>query len=163
MFKIENQKKIFNLNFSKLALNLLVGNFSGRPKFDVQFDGSEPNWHILPVMNCLLLAYEFPNSLDAVWRSSYASGAPLRQKMKLKARIQIAEKPFAKGVERVAYYGRDLTNITRPAVDIVLKKYIGSKGFFKASVHYETSIQLQTIAAYMASKFTIELMEKVIC
>lgn len=134
---------------------ILVGNFPGRSKFDVTLEEGEPNWSSLPVVNALLLSYEFPNSLDEV-----ITGVPLKQKQPVKARIQIAKNAFAKGVERAAYYGRDLTSEKRP-VNIVLKKYIGPKGFLNNVVHYETSIQLQTVAAYMASKFSTELMEKV--
>ena len=74
--------------------------------------------------------------------------------------IKVAKNTFAKGVERVAYFGRILISKTRE-IEIVFKKYIGEKGFLNNVVHYKTSIQLQTIASYMASKFTTELMDKV--
>ena len=130
-----------------------VSSLPGRLKFNVDLDEREPDWHVLPVINCILLSYEFPNSLQEV-----ISGVSLKQKQLKSANIQMAKKAFSKGVERVVYYGRDLTS----AIKIVLKKSIDQKGSFPNSFKdYEASIQLQTIAAYMAALFTKELIKKV--
>jgi hypothetical protein len=79
----------------------------------------------------------------------------------VKARIKMAPNPFAFGAERVAYYGIDVTCQTKPT-EIVLKRYTGGpRGFLNSSVHYESAIHLQAIAAFLADKFNKELMEKV--
>jgi hypothetical protein len=84
----------------------------------------------------------------------------------MKALIQLAEHPFAFGAERIAYYGSDVTCARKP-VDVVLKKYTGRGGsgsrggFLTSAAHYETAIQVQTIAAYLADKFNEQLMAKV--
>ena len=109
-------------------------------------------WERLPVFDAVLLSYEFPTSIKEIKDKPF-----LTKKQPIKTQIKIATNAFDEGSERVAYYGQDLISKT----DIVLKRYISPKGFLNSATHYETSIQVQTIAAYMASKFTIEL-EKVL-
>ena len=120
-----------------------------------------PQWDKLPVFNAVLLSYEFP-----MYMNDIKSMPSLIKKPTTKTLIQVSKEPFAKGSERVVYYGRDLAFKT----DIVLKRYVkkdgekdfGRKTFSNHVQDYENGIQAQTIAAYMASKFTNELLEKVI-
>ena len=119
-----------------------------------------PQWDKLPVFNAVLLSYEFPKYMNDI-----KSMPSLIKKPTTKTLIQVSKEPFAKGSERVVYYGRDLAFKT----DIVLKRYVrkdgekdfGRKTFSNHVQDYENGIQAQTIAAYMASKFTSELLEKV--
>ncbi|KAI1699972.1 alpha-kinase family domain-containing protein [Ditylenchus destructor] len=98
----------------------------------------------------VFLSYEMPGSIDEV-----ISGIPLEQKYPTKAKIQIAEHPFAHGAERKTFYGRDLTS--NSSTDIVLKEYIRQNtdtASRSAAVPYEIATQMQTIAAYLASEFS---------
>jgi hypothetical protein len=118
----------------------------------VGFAKEPPCWWDLAVRNCLLRGYEAPASVKAI-----VDGVPMVAQRPSKARVRIAERPFAAGAERLAYFGRDMTN-RRNEVDIVLKKYLRS---VKTATRYEAAIEMQTIAAFLASQFTAQLMEKV--
>ena len=90
------------------------------------------------------------------------SGGCLKKEQIRRGRVQIAKNPFAKGVERVAFYGRVLSFYEeKKPKHIVLKRYFGQKGFVNSAKQCESAIQLQTIAAFMATKFNDELLKKV--
>lgn len=124
-------------------------------KWDI--DSAEPNWSEIPQLSGLMYSYEAPNSIEEL-----IFGATLQQSRSIEACIQIAPKPFANGVERLAYYGRAFQNKSDfgNSVKIVAKKYIERRDggeFINTACHYEAGIQLQTIAAFMASKFNEKL------
>ena len=85
--------------------------------------------------------------------------------------------PFAHGVKRLAFYGRDVSTFVAKDVvnmsgkrvtasntwekrdSIVLKEYLHRGKGMNSAKRYELSNQLQTIAAYLAIKF-VKVIEK---
>ncbi|KAI1699718.1 alpha-kinase family domain-containing protein [Ditylenchus destructor] len=109
-----------------------------------------PNWSKVPIFKGVFLSFEMPETVIEV-----ISDMSMTPKRPTKAKIQIAENPFAHGSERKVFYGRDLTGNT--PIDIVLKEYIrqnADTASRSAAVPYEIATQMQTIAAYLAYAFT---------
>ncbi|KAI6177929.1 Efk-1 [Aphelenchoides fujianensis] len=73
------------------------------------------SWARHPVQNGTFIAYDFPQSIRDVM-----DDVPLDRCRSEVARVKVATEPFAKGAERIAFYGRDV----RTSQDIVLKEYI---------------------------------------
>ncbi|KAI6240579.1 hypothetical protein M3Y99_00427100 [Aphelenchoides fujianensis] len=90
------------------------------------------------------LAYQFPLSIDDV-----ANGVPLERCRPEIASVQIATNPFARGGERIAYYGRDL----KTNEDVVLKEYRFMTNAVEAGLRHEIANQVQTVASYFAAHF----------
>ncbi|KAI1708056.1 alpha-kinase family domain-containing protein [Ditylenchus destructor] len=109
-----------------------------------------PDWSKVPIFKGVFLSYELPESIVEV-----VNGLPMTKKNPARAKIQIAEHPFAHGAERKTFYGRDLSG--NSPTDIVLKEYIRQNTYTAsrcAAVPYEIATQMQTIAAYLAYTFT---------
>ncbi|KAI6185083.1 hypothetical protein M3Y97_00666700 [Aphelenchoides bicaudatus] len=83
---------------------------------------------------------------------------PLKRKSPEEALIQIAKNPFAKGVERVAFYGRDNSPYFFMArtTNVVFKEFAHEYKSGK-SRRFEVANHLQTIAAYLANRFCEDL------
>ncbi|KAI1700148.1 alpha-kinase family domain-containing protein [Ditylenchus destructor] len=110
-----------------------------------------PNWPTLPIFKGVFLSFEMPETVIEV-----ISGVPMSQKSPARAKIQIAESPFAHGSERKVYYGRDMSS--NSPIDIVLKEYIRNNTESASGgsvVPHEIATQKQTIAAYLASIFNV--------
>lgn len=103
---------------------------------------------------------------------------PLIQREPKSAIVKIAENPFGKGTERLAYYGLDVTSyvqhgqgakgknkdakvVKNKNEEIVLKEYLHVGNGMNSAKRYELKNQMQTIASFMAAKFSEEL--KVSC
>ena len=141
------------------SIQLVCDSPAGHAKlsFEITFDTEVPKWSEIIPIDIDLLSYEPPNTLEDI-----TSGRCLKKEQTRKGRVQIAKNPFAKGVERVAFYGRVLRfNEEQKPLHIVLKRYFVQKGFVNNAKQCESAIQLQTIAAFMASKFNEELLKKV--
>ncbi|KAI1695514.1 alpha-kinase family domain-containing protein [Ditylenchus destructor] len=112
-----------------------------------------PDWSKLPIFYGVFISYKMPGNIDEV-----ISGIPMDRKHPTKAKIQIAEHPFAHGAERKAFYGRDMSS--NSPTEIVLKEYIRENtdtGSRSTATPYEIATQMQTIAAYLAYTFTDSL------
>ncbi|KAI1704811.1 alpha-kinase family domain-containing protein [Ditylenchus destructor] len=115
----------------------------------IKTDKAIPDWSKLTIFTGVFLSYEMPECIDDV-----IDGMLLTPKNPTKAKVQIANIPFAHGSERKVFYGRDSTN--NAPTDIVLKEYI-KKNAVRA---YESATEMQTIAAYLASRFNVRLLKK---
>ena len=115
-------------------------------KFTIVND--EPDWTKMPVNECTIMTYDFPKSINDI-----KYDRPFTRKTPKKGKIMIAENPFAQGSERIAYYGKYLTDGSQ--TDVVFKEY---KDLSMDTVkRYEISSQTQIVAAYLAGKFTEEI------
>ncbi|KAI6224338.1 Efk-1 [Aphelenchoides fujianensis] len=148
-FDIKNVCDISNSVIA--AVSKSVGNAlskvgpSARPEVAYRPDPSIPtSWDAHKVQNGRFLAYEFPESIEDV-----ANGVPLVHGRPEIASLQIAAHPFARGGERIAYYGRDL----KTNEDVVLKEYRFITSATVAGLRHEIANQLQTVASYFAAHF----------
>ncbi|KAI6240601.1 Efk-1 [Aphelenchoides fujianensis] len=125
---------------------------SSRPERTYRLDASVPsNWDAFPVQSGKFLAYQLPRSIDDV-----ANGVPLERCRPEIASVQIAAHPFARGGERIAYFGRDL----KANKDIVLKEYRHVTGAMEAGLRHEFANQQQTIASYFAAHYMAACQQK---
>lgn len=156
---LKNADRIFESVVSTTSMAVTrVCDFPGQPKlkFAITFDKEVPKWSEIYPIDIDLLSYESPKTMDDI-----TSGGCLKKEQIRRGRVQIAKNPFAKGVERVAFYGRVLSFYEeKKPKHIVLKRYFGQKGFVNSAKQCESAIQLQTIAAFMATKFNDELLKK---
>jgi hypothetical protein len=114
------------------------------------------------------LAYAPPRNIDDI-----IEDIAMKRQAPEEAQIQVAAHPFSKGkflivfysksflgVERVAFYGRDLTprfgGLMSRTVDVVFKEFahVYRGGM---SLRFETANQVQTVAAYLANRFCEDL------
>uniref|UniRef100_A0A914Z546 Alpha-type protein kinase domain-containing protein n=1 Tax=Panagrolaimus superbus TaxID=310955 RepID=A0A914Z546_9BILA len=106
-----------------------------------------PNWSLIQKMEGRFLNYEMPESIEDI-----VNDVPLQRKHPKKAIVQVAEKPFAHGAERYAFYGRDITYAS--SENIVLKEYLHIGPGMNSAARYEITNQIQTIASFFAQEFT---------
>ncbi|KAI6224258.1 Efk-1 [Aphelenchoides fujianensis] len=107
-------------------------------KRDYRLDATIPrSWARHPVQSGTFIAYEFPQSIRDVVDD-------------------VAAEPFAKGAERIAFYGRDV----RSSQDIVLKEYIHLSSAAESARRHEFANQLQTTASYFAAIFMADCEHK---
>ncbi|KAI6227529.1 Efk-1 [Aphelenchoides fujianensis] len=130
-----------------------TGTLNGRPERTYRIDLAMPtSWDAHAVQVGKFIAYEFPQSIEDI-----VNDVPLQRCRPEVARIQIAPNPFARGGERIAYYGRDLhTN-----EDVVLKEYRRLSSGLDSARRHEVANQQQTIASYFAALFMADCEEKV--
>lgn len=116
------------------------------------------------------MSYSYPESVQDI-----VDDIPLGKRIPKSAKVKIAENPFAKGSERLAFYGLDQSTYVKgptkgakgekkEPVDvkqknekIVLKEYLHVGRGMNTAKRYELTNQMQTIASYLASEFTKEL------
>ncbi|KAI6222288.1 Efk-1 [Aphelenchoides fujianensis] len=110
-------------------------------------------WDAHEVQSGTFIAYEFPHPIQDV-----VDDVPLDRCCPEIARIQMAADSFAKGGERLAYYGRDLE--TRE--DIVLKEYIRVYSDEGEAHRHDSANQLQAVASYFAALFMADCEEEML-
>ncbi|GMT02174.1 hypothetical protein PENTCL1PPCAC_24348 [Pristionchus entomophagus] len=123
------------------------------------FEEKEPNWSSLPALSGKLVSYDFPRSIQAI-----EDDEPLQRRTPKEATIKLANHPFAKGAERAAYYGKDISSYTAKSgsmhssnENIVVKEIaLVGKGMESAR-RYEINNQMQTVASFLALKFMEDL------
>ncbi|CAI4220892.1 unnamed protein product [Auanema sp. JU1783] len=133
----------------------------------------EPDWFRYPVDRGTFISYSFPESIQDI-----VDDIPLGKRVPKSAKVKIAQNPFAKGSERLAFYGLDQsTYVKHPTKGaksqkkesvelktkndkIVLKEYLHVGRGMNTAKRYELTNQMQTIASYLASEFTKELKYK---
>ena len=104
-----------------------------------------PDWRHIVAEN----AYVFRNKLPGDMALADLK-KPLKEESR-KRRIQIATQPFAKGTQRIVYYGIDCTY--EPSRKVVFKefKYLG-EGLNKLA-SYKQQMEVQSISAFLAREF----------
>ncbi|GMS99005.1 hypothetical protein PENTCL1PPCAC_21180, partial [Pristionchus entomophagus] len=132
---------------------------------DFTLDSVEPNWAALPEIKGKCMSYEFPKSIEAI-----KLDVPLERSKAKDATMKVAKNPFAKGAERIAFYGKDLSTYWvkvgpkagehKKHEDIVLKENLHLGKDINSAKRYELSNQMQTIAAFLAQKFMDDLKKK---
>jgi hypothetical protein len=131
---------------------------NGQPLKERKFvlTAAEPNWKDRPTLEGVFITYDDPRSIDAI-----VEDVPLKQNEPKRVKIKIADQPFARGVERIAYYGKDLAVGFKSVFglssdkDIVLKEYVHEYSGDIAK-RFESSNQVQTIASFLAERFCYE-------
>ena len=105
-----------------------------------------PDWSLISVEN----AYVFRNKLPGDMALADSLKQPLKEECR-KRRIQIATQPFAKGTQRIVYYGIDCTY--DPSKKVVFKefKYLG-EGLNKLE-SYKQQMEVQSVSAFLALEF----------
>ncbi|KAI6240762.1 hypothetical protein M3Y99_00419600 [Aphelenchoides fujianensis] len=124
---------------------------SSRPDRVYTLDSAVPDWSALEVHDGTFLTYQYPNSVHDVLKNK-----PLKRFATDSARIQIAANPFAKGGERLVYYGRDLESNE----DVVLKEYIRLYKPEDTAHRHEVANKMQVVAEFFAMQFMDACEEK---
>ena len=104
-----------------------------------------PNWNEIRAENARVFRHKLPTGIAVDELKQ-----PLKEESKLR-KIQMADQPFAKGTQRIVYYGIDCT--FTPSKKIVLKEfmYLG-EGLNKLET-YKKQMEIQSIAAFLAREF----------
>uniref|UniRef100_A0AC34FSS3 Alpha-type protein kinase domain-containing protein n=1 Tax=Panagrolaimus sp. ES5 TaxID=591445 RepID=A0AC34FSS3_9BILA len=105
-----------------------------------------PEWDKEPTKSGRYINYAVPENMDVILKDE-----PIVRNKPILASIQIASSPFAKGAERYAFYGCDVTNSENPR-NIILKEYIHCVGITPSS-RFESANQIQTIASFFAKNY----------
>ncbi|GMT02172.1 hypothetical protein PENTCL1PPCAC_24346 [Pristionchus entomophagus] len=123
------------------------------------FEEKEPDWSSLPAMNGKLVSYDFPRSIQDI-----EDDEPLVRRQPKSATIKLAKHPFAKGAERAAYYGKDISTYTAKSgsthssnENIVVKEIALMGKGMESARRYEINNQMQTVASFLALKFMEDL------
>ncbi|KAI1701995.1 alpha-protein kinase vwkA [Ditylenchus destructor] len=156
VFDIKNVDKLVDCIVSSVSIGTSVLPSMKAKKLDIKTEKAMPDWSKLPIFKGAYLSYEMPETVIEV-----ISDVPMTPKRATKAKIQIAEHPFAHGSERKVFYGNDMSS--NSPTDIVLKEYIRQNtdaASRSAAIPYEIATQMQTIAEYLASVFNVCLKEK---
>ncbi|KAI6231699.1 Efk-1 [Aphelenchoides besseyi] len=157
-FDIKNVDAIASSVYS--AVSKSVGNslhkthsakLTKRPEREYKLDSTMPSWTQCIEQVGKFITYKLPNSIEDV-----VNDVPLDRERPEAARVQMALNPFAKGGERIAYYGRDLLT----GEEIVLKEYRHEVPAVDSAHRHELANQLQTVASYFASWFMADCEEK---
>uniref|UniRef100_A0AC34RPA8 Alpha-type protein kinase domain-containing protein n=1 Tax=Panagrolaimus sp. JU765 TaxID=591449 RepID=A0AC34RPA8_9BILA len=134
-----------------------------------EMDPNEPDWSKCPEYKGRFLSFSLPDSIEDI-----VNDVPLTRREPKSATVKIAENPFGKGTERLAYYGLDVTSyvqhwlstkgknndakvVKNKNEEIVLKEYLHVGNGMNSAKRYELNNQIQTIASFMATKFSEEL------
>ncbi|RUP47906.1 kinase-like domain-containing protein [Jimgerdemannia flammicorona] len=132
-----------------LTSTIAFANASTLGKADLPMDPNQPdNWKNVPTIKGTSYTFNIPKSMDKIMSLEYWTRANL---ISGSVAIKVAEKPFSKGVERYAYYGRSIKAMSKDEA-VVLKKF-ADEGSVSDFERYLTSLEVQTIAAYMAFEF----------
>ncbi|GMR49266.1 hypothetical protein PMAYCL1PPCAC_19461, partial [Pristionchus mayeri] len=117
-------------------------------------DKTEPDWESIRETKGRFVSYEFPQSIKDI-----EDDVPLESRRPKSAIVKIAENPFGKGAERLAFYGKDVSTLKKNE-DMVLKEYLHIGKDQNTAKRYELSNQMQTIASYLAQEFTKDMKKR---
>jgi len=100
---------------------------NGKPLEERKFvlTAAEPNWKDRPTLEGVFITYEVPISIDAI-----IEDMQLKRNKPERVKIKVAGQPFARGAERITYYGQDVTSELKSISGlplhkpIVLKEYV---------------------------------------
>uniref|UniRef100_A0A914YMX6 Uncharacterized protein n=1 Tax=Panagrolaimus superbus TaxID=310955 RepID=A0A914YMX6_9BILA len=85
-------------------------------------------------------------SIDEIIKREFTLSMPLQYNS-----IKIASDPFAKGGDRLAYYGKIFSK--NGVKDQVFKEYLSLNNKDNISINYKIPNEISTIASYFALKF----------
>ncbi|KAI6172951.1 hypothetical protein M3Y98_01029900 [Aphelenchoides besseyi] len=146
---------VLAVSASKLVGNSLdktqSAKLTKRLEQEYKLDPTIPDWKTSAEQIGKFVTYKLPNSIKDV-----VEGVPLDRQRPKAALIQMSDNPFAKGCERLAYYGRN----SLTGKKIVLKEYRHKMATNESARRHELSNQLQTVASYFASLFMTKCEEK---
>uniref|UniRef100_A0AC34FKG4 Alpha-type protein kinase domain-containing protein n=1 Tax=Panagrolaimus sp. ES5 TaxID=591445 RepID=A0AC34FKG4_9BILA len=106
----------------------------------------EPNWDKLNEILATVLNYELMESIEEITQREFTLLMPLQFDS-----IKIAPNPFAKGGDRLAYFGKMITK--NGIKDQVFKEYLSVNNKDNISINYKIPNEISTIASFFAQKF----------
>ncbi|GFR50312.1 hypothetical protein Agub_g12505 [Astrephomene gubernaculifera] len=122
-------------------------------------DPSEPDWESLPAQPITITRHDTQllGSIQTLLQL-IDNGNHIRIKEVTEgnvARVRIALNPFAKGKNRLAYYGRYYPKGLGGGEvhEMVLKEFISSAGSDNSAVVYKAQLEAQTVASFLAEHF----------
>ncbi|KAG0605400.1 hypothetical protein M758_9G056100 [Ceratodon purpureus] len=126
----------------------------------VPLQPEEPNWNKILYEEARQIRYRFPNSLEELFQILATNGELDTEEM-LDSRVQIARSPFSgDGSIRWPYYAVVHQPPEAPRL-MVVKRFKTPLGQDVNKVHapeaYLEQMEVQTVAAYMAEQFNLEL------
>ncbi|CAB5354754.1 unnamed protein product [Rhizophagus irregularis] len=116
-----------------------------RKKLDM--NPNEPDWSTLPFQIGVTMWYHIPKSLDGLKNPKYFNKSNLTSKSFY---FKIASQPFSAGVEKYAYFGRDIKSI--PTKDAVIKEYLHD-GKGNPLEKYLEAVEISTVAYFLSREF----------
>ncbi|RGB39933.1 kinase-like domain-containing protein [Rhizophagus diaphanus] len=138
-----------------VSLTSMIGSNSRDTIYTLQqrkldMDPNEPNWDILPLQKGTLLWYYIPETLDNLKNSKYFSKSNLFSKS---FSFKIASRPFSAGVEKYAYFARDVKS--NPAKEMVMKEYLKVGERNNPLEKYLEAVEVSTVAHFLSMKFNL--------
>uniref|UniRef100_A0A914PXJ8 Alpha-type protein kinase domain-containing protein n=1 Tax=Panagrolaimus davidi TaxID=227884 RepID=A0A914PXJ8_9BILA len=106
----------------------------------------EPKWDKLNEICVTFLNYGIMESIDDIIQREFTIPLPLQYES-----IKIALNPFAKGGDRLAYYGKSFTK--NGIKDQIFKEYLSFNNKDNISINYKIPNEISTIASFFAQKF----------
>eukprot|EP00080_Pristionchus_pacificus_P016921 PDM76941.1 efk-1 [Pristionchus pacificus] len=145
---------------ASVAASRAIGGIT-RAVRDFTLDTTEPDWTSLPEFKGKFVSYEFPRSMKDI-----KNDVKLEWSKPKHAKVKIAKDPFAKGADRIAYYGKDLSSKylkdgteLKIDEDIVLKENLHIGKGVNSADRYQLSNQMQTVASFLAQLYMKDLKE----
>ncbi|PKC16919.1 kinase-like protein [Rhizophagus irregularis] len=138
-----------------VSLTSMIGSNSRDSIYTLQqrkldMDPNEPNWDILPLQKGTLLWYCIPETLDNLKNSKYFNKSNLFSKS---FSFKIASQPFSAGVEKYAYFARDVKS--KPAKEMVMKEYLKVGERNNPLEKYLEAVEVSTVAHFLSMKFNL--------
>ncbi|PKY30809.1 kinase-like protein [Rhizophagus irregularis] len=138
-----------------VSLTSIIGSNSRDSIYTLQqrkldMDPNEPNWDILPLQKGTLLWYCIPETLDNLKNSKYFNKSNLFSKS---FSFKIASRPFSAGVEKYAYFARDVKS--KPAKEMVMKEYLKVGERNNPLEKYLEAVEVSTVAHFLSMKFNL--------
>ncbi|CAB4463116.1 kinase-like protein [Rhizophagus irregularis] len=138
-----------------VSLTSMIGSNSRDSIYTLQqrkldMDPNEPNWDILPLQKGTLLWYCIPETLDNLKNSKYFNKSNLFSKS---FSFKIASRPFSAGVEKYAYFARDVKS--KPAKEMVMKEYLKVGERNNPLEKYLEAVEVSTVAHFLSMKFNL--------
>jgi hypothetical protein len=118
-------------------------------KRKLDMDPNEPNWDILPLQKGAVMWYYILETLDDLKNPKYFNKSSLYSKS---FTFKIASKPFSAGVEKYAYYARDIKS--KPIKEMVMKEYL-KVGRNNSLEKYLEAVEVSTVACFLSTKFNL--------
>jgi hypothetical protein len=115
----------------------------------LDMDPNEPNWDILPLQKGAVMWYCIPETLDDLKNPKYFNKSNLFSRS---FTFKIATKPFSAGVEKYAYYARDIKS--KPIKEMVMKEYL-KVGQNHPLEKYLEAVEVSTVAYFLSTKFNL--------
>ncbi|GBB86403.1 hypothetical protein RclHR1_12840001 [Rhizophagus clarus] len=108
----------------------------------------EPDWNSLSLQKGVVMWYLIPKTLDGIKDPRYFSKSNLFSKSFY---FKIASQPFSAGVEKYAYYGRDVKSY--PTKEMVIKEYLNDGKQNNPLEKYLEAVEISTVAYFLSEEF----------